>query len=102
MTEREAKAYADLLAVCRRLRAPGGCPWDREQTLTSMTPYITEEAVETAEAIGSGGAHHMGEGLGDLGFLVMVCLGLVCDDHGTAPAAAPDRAAAKPIRSHPH
>jgi MazG family protein len=102
MTEREAKAYADLLAVCRRLRAPDGCPWDREQTLTSMTPYITEEAVETAEAIGSGDADHMAEELGDLGFLVMFCLELLRDEHGIEPADALERAANKLIRRHPH
>ena len=102
MTEREAKAYADLLAVCRRLRAPDGCPWDREQTLTTMTPYITEEAVETAEAIGSGDADHMAEELGDLGFLVMFCLDLLRDEHGIEPADALERAANKLIRRHPH
>ena len=102
MTEREAKAYADLLAVCRRLRAPDGCPWDREQTLTSMTPYITEEAVETAEAIGSGDADHMAEELGDLAFLVMFCLDLLRDEHGIEPADSLERAADKLIRRHPH
>jgi MazG family protein len=102
MSEREAKAYADLLAVCRRLRAPDGCPWDREQTLTTMTPYITEEAVETAEAIGSGDADHMAEELGDLGFLVMFCLDLLRDEHGIEPADALERAANKLIRRHPH
>jgi MazG family protein len=102
MTEREAKAYADLLAVCRRLRGPDGCPWDREQTLTSMTPYITEEAVETAEAIGSGDADHAAEELGDLAFLVMFCLDLLQVEKGIEPADALERAAQKLIRRHPH
>jgi MazG family protein len=102
MTAREAKAYGRLLAVCRRLRAPDGCPWDREQTLTSMTPYITEEAVESAEAIGSGDPDHMAEELGDLGFLVMFCLDLLHDEHGIEPAEAIERAADKLIRRHPH
>ena len=102
MTEREAKAYADLLAVCRRLRGPEGCPWDREQTLTSMTPYITEEAVETAEAIGSGDANHTAEELGDLAFLVMFCLELLHAEQGLEPAEALERAADKLIRRHPH
>jgi MazG family protein len=102
MTEREANAYADLLAVCRRLRGPGGCPWDRDQTLTSMTPYITEEAVETAEAIGSGDADHAAEELGDLAFLVMFCLDLLKVEKGIEPADALERAAQKLIRRHPH
>jgi tetrapyrrole methylase family protein/MazG family protein len=102
MTDRERQAYADLLAVCRRLRGPDGCPWDREQTLTSMTPYITEEAVEAAEAIGSGDAAHMAEELGDLAFLVMFCLDLLREEQGIEPADALERAAQKLIRRHPH
>src|SRR5205085_9628515 len=47
---REQKAFADLVAVCRRLRGPGGCPWDQEQTLETMTPYLVEEAAEVGEA----------------------------------------------------
>ena len=102
MTERELKAYADLVAVCRKLRGPDGCPWDREQTLTSMTPYVTEEAVETGEAIASGDAAHMAEELGDLAFLVIFCLDLLREEHGLEPAEALERAAQKLIRRHPH
>jgi len=102
MSERETKAYAALLEVCRRLRAPDGCPWDREQTLTSVTPYITEEAVEAVEAIASGDADHMAEELGDLSFLVMFCLDLLRDEKGIEPADAIERAASKLIRRHPH
>ena len=102
MTERELKAYTDLIAVCRRLRGPEGCPWDREQTLESMTPYLTEEAVESAEAIASGDARHIGEELGDLAFLVIFCLELLEQQHGLAPAEALERAAQKLIRRHPH
>src|SRR2546428_649775 len=50
MNDRERDAFGRLLGVCRRLRGPDGCPWDREQTLTSMTPYLTEEAVESSQA----------------------------------------------------
>jgi tetrapyrrole methylase family protein/MazG family protein len=102
VTDRELKAYAELIAVCRRLRGPDGCPWDREQTLESMTPYLTEEAVESAEAIASGDAAHIGEELGDLAFLVIFCLELLRERHGLAPAEALERAAQKLIRRHPH
>ena len=102
MPERELQAYAELLAVCRKLRGPGGCPWDIEQTLSSMTPYITEEAAESAEAIGSGHADHIAEELGDLAFLVMFCLELLRDEHGIEPAQVLERAANKLIRRHPH
>ena len=102
MTERERRAYEQLVEVCRRLRGPEGCPWDREQTLTSMTPYLTEEAVESGEAIASGDAAHIAEELGDLGFLVIFCLDLLEAEHGIEPAAALEQAALKLIRRHPH
>jgi hypothetical protein len=44
----------ELLAIMERLRAPGGCPWDREQTFASIAPYTIEEAYEVADAIERG------------------------------------------------
>ena len=102
MSERELKAFADLVAVCRRLRGPDGCPWDKEQTLQTMTPYLTEEAVESAEAIASGDAEHVAEELGDLAFLAIFCLELLGEQKGPGLADALERAAAKLIRRHPH
>jgi MazG family protein len=102
MNERELKAFADLVAVCRRLRGPDGCPWDREQTLESMTPYLTEEAVESGEAIGSGRAEDISEELGDLAFLAIFCLELLGESGGPGLAESLERAAAKLIRRHPH
>lgn len=102
LTEREARAFADLVAVCRRLRGEGGCPWDREQTLESMTPYLTEEAVESGEAIASGDDTHISEELGDLAFLSVFCLELLGERRGPGLAESLERAAAKLIRRHPH
>ncbi len=102
MTDAERDAFARLLAVCRRLRGPDGCPWDREQTLETMTPYLTEEAVESAEAIGSGVAGDTVEELGDLLFLALFCLELAEERWGVGLAAALDRASDKLIRRHPH
>jgi tetrapyrrole methylase family protein / MazG family protein len=99
---REQKAFSDLVAVCRRLRGPRGCPWDREQTLESMTPYLTEEAVESVEAIGSGDADHVAEELGDLAFLAVFCLELLGERGGPGIGPALERASAKLIRRHPH
>lgn len=59
-------AFAAARAVMRRLRAPGGCPWDREQTPRSLLPYLLEEAAEAYDAILSGNVHEMQEELGDL------------------------------------
>jgi nucleoside triphosphate diphosphatase len=102
MTEREQKAFADLVAVCRRLRGPDGCPWDREQTLETMTPYLTEEAVESGEAIASGRTEDIAEELGDLAFLAIFCLELLGEKQGVGIAEALERVAAKLIRRHPH
>lgn len=55
-----------LLALMARLRGPSGCPWDREQTMTSLRPFILEEAYELVEAVGSGESEAIREELGDL------------------------------------
>jgi tetrapyrrole methylase family protein / MazG family protein len=101
-TERELKAFSELIAVCRKLRGPEGCPWDREQTLESMTPYLVEEAVESGEAIGSGDADHTTEELGDLAFLAIFCMELSGEKGTPGIAEGFERAAAKLIRRHPH
>src|SRR5690606_18075275 len=59
-------SFSDLLSIMERLRAPGGCPWDREQTHASLLPYLIEEAYEFIDAAESGDANHMREELGDV------------------------------------
>jgi len=59
-------ALTELRAVVHRLRAPGGCPWDREQTHESLVPHLLEEAYEVAEAIRNKDMPHLREELGDL------------------------------------
>lgn len=65
-----SKAFDELVAVMNRLRAPGGCPWDREQTYTSLSQYLLEEAYETFDAIqeadATGDTANLREELGDL------------------------------------
>ncbi|CAM3403824.1 MazG family protein [Stackebrandtia soli] len=56
----------DLVAVIDRLRSPGGCPWDGEQTHRSLAPYLLEETYETLDAIDTGDAVSLREELGDL------------------------------------
>jgi len=102
MTDAERDAFARLLGVCRRLRGPDGCPWDRDQTLESMTPYVTEEAAETVDAIARGDADHAVEELGDLAFLVLFCLELAGERWGVGLADAFERASEKLVRRHPH
>src|SRR5580693_5289708 len=61
----------ELLSIMERLRAPGGCPWDRQQTFASIAPYTIEEAYEVADAIARGDAAHLKDELGDLLFQVV-------------------------------
>ena len=58
--------FEALVALQARLRAPGGCPWDREQTHKSLRPYLIEEAYEVLEAIDRGDSRELAEELGDL------------------------------------
>ena len=61
----------DLVAVMDRLRSPGGCPWDAEQTHESLVPYLVEEAFEAAEAVETGDRSAIREELGDVLLQVM-------------------------------
>jgi MazG family protein len=66
MTDAPLDPIDELRAVMHRLRAPGGCPWDAEQTHESLIPHLIEEAYEVAEAARSGDMAHFCEELGDL------------------------------------
>jgi MazG family protein len=61
-----SKAFDRLVEIMDRLRDPGGCPWDREQTMESLSGYLLEEAYEVVEAIASGSGDRLREELGDL------------------------------------
>ncbi|RMF98002.1 MAG: nucleoside triphosphate pyrophosphohydrolase [Candidatus Schekmanbacteria bacterium] len=58
--------FEKTVEIMKRLRAPDGCPWDREQTRESLKPYLIEEAYEVLEAIDNGEANKLKEELGDL------------------------------------
>jgi MazG family protein len=60
------KLFEDLVALQARLRAPGGCPWDREQTHQTLKTYLIEEAYEVLDALEHGGPDELTEELGDL------------------------------------
>jgi ATP diphosphatase len=95
-------ALGELLAIMARLRAPGGCPWDREQTFASVSPYTIEEAYEVAAAIESGDMQHLREELGDL-LLQVVFHAQMANEagHFDFDAVAAD-INSKLIRRHPH
>lgn len=93
---------ARLTALVARLRAPDGCPWDREQTLPDLRAYLLEEAHETAAALDSGDRAELAGELGDLLFQVAFIARLVEESGGFALGAALDAVEAKMIARHPH
>ena len=59
-------AFARLVQIMARIRAPGGCPWDREQTFDTIKPYLLEETYEVLEAIDQRNWPALADELGDL------------------------------------
>ena len=66
MTDRPGERLLDVVAVMDRLRSPGGCPWDAEQTHRSLMPYLLEEAYEAYQALEDGDLTALREELGDV------------------------------------
>ncbi|MEM7050830.1 MAG: nucleoside triphosphate pyrophosphohydrolase [Acidobacteriota bacterium] len=93
---------AELVALVRRLRAPDGCPWDREQSLASVRPYLLEEAHELADALDEGRWPEIREELGDLLFqgAFIACLAEEADAFTVGDAI--DAVERKMIDRHPH
>ena len=93
----------DLVAVMDRLRSPGGCPWDAEQTHDSLVEYLVEEAYETVEAIETGDDAALREELGDL-LLQVVFHARIAEEHDE-PWSIDDVADGivdKLVARHPH
>jgi len=91
-----------LRALCARLRGPDGCPWDREQTLETLKPYIVEEAYEVVDAIAAQDPRALEEELGDLLFQI-VFVAQLAEEQGWFDLAKVMRLAhAKMVARHPH
>ncbi len=93
---------ASLFEVVARLRAPGGCPWDREQTHESLRPYLLEETYELLEAIDAGDDAKMKEELGDLLLQVAMHAEIAAQEGRFDAAQVSESAAAKMVARHPH
>lgn len=91
-----------LLEVMRCLRAPDGCPWDKEQTHQSLRPYLLEEAAEVVDAIGKGNPNELAEELGDV-LLQVAFHSVIAEQEGTfAYPQVEQYIVDKLIRRHPH
>jgi len=96
------REFARLASLMQRLRAPGGCPWDREQTLDSLRPFLLEEAYEVLQAIESRDDENLREELGDL-LLQPVFHAQIAQEEGRFTLADALRSInEKLIRRHPH
>ena len=91
-----------LLGTMRRLRAPGGCPWDREQTHDSLRPYLLEEAAEAADAISAGDLSELPGELGDV-LLQVAFHSVIAEESGAFGYDDVEHSIVeKLIRRHPH
>jgi len=98
----ESSGIERLIEVMARLRAPDGCPWDREQDFRSIAPYTIEEACEVAEAIEQGDMAGLRDELGDL-LLQVVYHARMAEEAGDFAFGDVVRAiCAKMLRRHPH
>jgi tetrapyrrole methylase family protein/MazG family protein len=98
----EGRAYQELYDIVVRLRAPDGCPWDREQTPRSMRGGLVEEAYELVEAIDEGDPAHAMEEAGDL-FLNTTMITYMFEQEGRASVKESLRSICeKLVRRHPH
>jgi MazG family protein len=98
----ESERFETLVGIMDRLREPGGCPWDREQTYESLRSYLIEECYEVAEALDRGDGPALKEELGDL-LLQIVFLSRLAKEDGEFTVDDVVRSIVdKMIRRHPH
>jgi tetrapyrrole methylase family protein / MazG family protein len=99
---RAAEAFGRLYSIVARLRAPDGCPWDREQTPKSLRGSVVEEAYELVEAIDEADAAHVAEEAGDL-FLLATMIPYMHEEAGDFSVAdVLSGISDKLVRRHPH
>jgi MazG family protein len=94
--------FAELVALCARLRSPEGCPWDRAQTLESLRAYIVEEAYEVVDAIPAGEPALLAGELGDLLFQIIFVAQIASEQGWFGIADVCRGIYAKMVRRHPH
>jgi MazG family protein len=99
---RAAALFEQSVAIMARLRAPGGCPWDREQTFDTIRKYTLEEAYEVFDAIERRDFAHLSEELGDSLLQVLFYAEMAADEGRFTIADVLEALNRKLIRRHPH
>ena len=98
----DVERLAALIAVVRRLRSPDGCPWDREQTHSSLRATLLEEAYEVLEAIDEQSMSKLREELGDLLLQVLMQASIAEAEGAFGLGDVADTVREKLVRRHPH
>ncbi len=96
------RRFERLVEIMARLRAPGGCPWDREQTFDTIKPYTIEETYEVLDAIDNRDWRGLSEELGDLMLQVVFYAQMATDEGRFGIDDSLDAICRKLIRRHPH
>jgi MazG family protein len=99
---RAAQALVRLMEIMATLRAPGGCPWDREQTIDTLKPFVLEETYEVLEAIDGHDHDALREELGDFVFEAVFLAQLEAEAGHFTLADSLTLVADKLVRRHPH
>jgi MazG family protein len=99
---RAAGLFAESVAIMARLRAPGGCPWDREQSFDSIRKYTLEETYEVFDAIERRDFPHLAEELGDLLLQVLFYSEMAANEGHFTIADVLEHLNHKLVRRHPH
>jgi MazG family protein len=103
MRDAAAASLRALNEVVEQLRAPGGCPWDGEQTHASLRPYLLEETYEVLEAIDADGPSTLREELGDVLLQVLMHCAIAAEgEDGFDVGDVAETTRAKMIHRHPH
>jgi tetrapyrrole methylase family protein/MazG family protein len=98
----ETTGFEAFQEVIAHLRAPEGCPWDRQQTHESLRPFLLEEAHEVLEAIDAGDVQALAEELGDLMLQIVLHTQIAIDDGEFTMSDVIETINQKMIRRHPH
>lgn len=100
--EKKYKNLEELIDVVAKLRAPDGCPWDREQTHTSLRPNMLEEAYEAVDAIDENNMAHLREELGDVLLQVLLHSQIASESNEFTLDDVAKELKEKLIHRHPH
>jgi MazG family protein len=102
MADNAGEAFQKLVDLMARLRAPDGCPWDREQSYKSLRPYLLEETYEVLDAIDRDDHHALEGELGDFVFEAVFLAQIAAEEGRFTIADSLEHVVEKLVRRHPH